>query len=97
MAASTTRKQTAAASMPAGLPPITTSESAPAVLVFGPLDREYRPTAKIAGSPAPASRPNTTIFHGAVGLIQDMVGSLSQRPLLRARVRRERRIRSNRH
>src|ERR1035441_10003453 len=97
MAASTTRKQTAAASMPAGLPPITTSESAPAVLVFGPLDREYRPTAKIAGSPAPASRPNTTIFHRAVRVIREVGVFLSLGPRLRARVRPEGPIRSNRH
>src|SRR5271170_1169259 len=75
MAASTIRKQSAAMAMPTGLPPMTTSESesAPAVWVRLPLEREYRPTANSAGSPAPASRPKTTIFQIALRLIQDIV------------------------
>src|SRR5436305_5316582 len=73
MAARTTRKHTAAMIMPAGLPPTTASESAPAVRVFGPRDSESRPTANIAGRPAPASRPKTTIFHKALRLIKDIV------------------------
>src|SRR5271170_5212563 len=73
MAARTIRKQIAAPRMPTGLPPMTTSESAPAVCVFGPLDREYSPTAKIDGSPAPSRRPKTTSFQSAVRLIQDMI------------------------
>src|ERR1700685_137594 len=73
IAASTTRKQSAATSMPAGLPPMTTSESAPAVCVLGTVEREYRPTAKSAGRPAPATRPNTRIFQSAERLIQDIV------------------------
>src|SRR5437773_12502984 len=73
MAARTTRKHTAAMIMPARLPPATASESAPAVRAFGPRDSESRPTANIAGRPAPASRPKTTIFHKALRLIQDIV------------------------
>src|SRR5258708_22924914 len=73
MAARTTRKHTAAMIMPARLPPTTASESAPAVRVFGPRDSESRPTANIAGRPAPASRPKTTIFHKALRLIKDIV------------------------
>src|ERR1035438_9742904 len=59
--------------MPTGLPPTTTSESAPAVWVLGPLARENMPTANSAGRPAPAIRPKTTIFQIAVRLIQDIV------------------------
>src|SRR5450631_2561778 len=74
MAASTTRKQNAAATRPTGFPPTTTSESPPAVCALGPLDSANMPIAKSAGSPAPASRPNTRIFQSAAKLIQaDMV------------------------
>src|ERR1700685_4440452 len=74
MAASTTRKQIAAMTMPTTLPPTRESESPPpAVWTRGPLDREYRPMANIAGSPAPARRPKTTIFQSAERLIQDIV------------------------
>src|SRR2546430_17609090 len=73
MAASTTRKHTAAMTIPARLPPTTASESAPAVRAFGPRDSESRPTANIAGRPAPASRPKITIFHKALRLIKDIV------------------------
>src|SRR5580698_10160346 len=73
MAASMTRKQSAAASTPSGLPPTRVSESAPsAVRVLPPSEREYRPTANRAGRPAPAMRPNTRIFQSAVRLIQDI-------------------------
>ena len=58
----------------AGFPPTTTSESPPAVWALGPLDSASMPIAKRAGSPAPASRPNTRIFQSAEKLIQaDMV------------------------
>src|SRR5580700_194159 len=73
MAARITRKQIQARIMPSGLPPTRTSESAPAVWARPPRDREYRPTANSAGSPAPAMRPKTTIFQRAVRLIQDIV------------------------
>src|ERR1700691_3823017 len=74
MAASTTRKQIAATAMPTTLPPTRPSESPPpAVWTRGPFDREYRPMANIAGSPAPARRPKTTIFQSAERLIQDIV------------------------
>src|ERR1700735_3443945 len=77
MAASTTRKQIAATAMPTTLPPTRPSESPPpAVWTRGPFDREYRPMANIAGSPAPARRPKTTIFQIAERLIQDIVCSL---------------------
>src|ERR1700678_182185 len=73
MAASITRKQSAAASTPSGFPPTSESESAPsAVRVLPPSEREYRPTANKAGRPAPAIRPNTRIFQIAVRLIQDI-------------------------
>src|ERR1700729_3069892 len=73
MAASTTRKQNAAATIPAGLPPMTTSESPPAACVRPPFDSATRPTANKAGRPAPATRPRTTIFQIASRLIQDIV------------------------
>src|ERR1700691_1834928 len=77
MAASTMRKQIAAPIAPTTLPPMSTSASdppsAPATrAVRGPWDSEYMPTAKMAGRPAPAIRPNTTIFQSAVRLIQDI-------------------------
>src|SRR5580658_3443960 len=76
MAASTIRKQSAAMAMPTTLPPTRPSASdspPPAVWTRGPLDREYRPIANIAGSPAPARRPKTMIFQSAERLIQDIV------------------------
>src|SRR5580692_15777 len=76
MAARTMRKAIAASTMPSTLPPTSTSESsppsAPAVASLpdrGPRDRAYRPPAKRAGRPAPAIRPNTTIFQSALRLI----------------------------
>src|ERR1700678_2754643 len=73
MAASTIRKQSAAAAIPTTLPPTRESESVPsAVRVLPPSEREYRPTANNAGRPAPATRPNTRIFQIAVRLIQDI-------------------------
>src|SRR4029077_13535702 len=73
IAARTTRKHMAAMIMPARLPPTTGSESAPAGRVFGLRDSESRPMANIAGRPAPASRPKTTIFHKALRMIKDIV------------------------
>src|SRR5580658_11088039 len=71
---------------PSTLPPIRRSLSAagpapaapapaPAVCTRAPLgqDRVRSPMANRAGSPAPASRPYTTIFHSALRLIQDIV------------------------
>src|ERR1700685_232045 len=78
MAASTIRKQSAAMAMPTTLPPTRPSASEsppPAVWTRGPFDREYRPMANIAGSPAPARRPKTTIFQSAERVIQDIVFS----------------------
>src|ERR1700733_10681956 len=86
MAARTMRKAIAASTMPSTLPPTSTSESSPASPpavaarpVRGPQDRVYRPPAKRAGRPAPAIRPNTTIFHRALRLIQDIVLATSLR------------------
>src|SRR3984957_20769145 len=86
MAARTMRKAIAASTMPSTLPPTSASEapppSAPAVAtlpVRGPQDSVYRPPANRAGRPAPAIRPNTTIFHRALRLIQDIVLSTSLR------------------
>src|SRR6185437_4575535 len=80
MAARMTRKAIAASTMPATLPPTTTSESmspstpaARTCAVFGPRDSAYRPPANRAGRPAPAIRPNTMIFQSALRLIQDIV------------------------
>src|ERR1700730_15737638 len=82
IAARTMRKAIAASTMPSTLPPTSASESpppsAPAVAtlpVRGPIDSAYRPPANRAGRPAPAIRPNTTIFQSAVRLIQDIVDS----------------------
>src|SRR5487761_711894 len=82
MAASTMRKAMTASTRPTTLPPTRTSESLPpsapavaALPVRGPSDSAYRPPAKRAGRPAPAIRPNTTIFQSAVRLIQDIVDS----------------------
>src|ERR1700685_3918561 len=61
--------------MPAVFPPTTTSESTPAVAVLGPLDRARSPIENSAGSPAPATRPKTTIFQIASRLIHDIVCS----------------------
>src|ERR1700733_14383924 len=64
----------AAMTMPTRFPPTTWSESAPAVCTRLPGQASVRsPMANSAGSPAPASRPKTTIFHRALRLIQDIV------------------------
>src|SRR5262245_31689975 len=72
MAASTMAKQPAAIAIPARLPP--TSSSSETVTCPFPGELSARsPIAKMAGSPAPASRPTTTISQMARRSIQSVM------------------------